>query len=382
MAKTNNKRVDQAIQAILSVVGQDEADDIQSKYTRHPQKPQLAAALSIGGVRGPFPSPAESQKRNLIRALLLTGLIQNKLTLTTAGSTRTQLSSVAASELERRLVRAFPFKPFAGQFAERQQWAPSNFTTPVAGLATNYQFMVHSIMVAPSKVADFGFGSNTTKADWDRSLTQYRSGISAVQVTGARTVVEKKQLMVNFAKQYLQDITIVQRGIVSASIIDQNHHASYYPFGFILKVPPECIYSTASRDQEVKNRAQSADASGKMQSAVVGELGRIHAQARKGGGKISSPATILAGTRGVNGRDHYNEIVLVGRSPEGKMIEVVGLFVKCHPNGNHYVEPTQTKPYLDSTIIKYIKGCSSTKGIPIVKIIDRSSAASTTAMDF
>ena len=369
MSKNNTDRVAQALAAIQRVCGLDEEADIRQKLSIHPQKAAIESALALDtGARGLLKDRETTLKRDAVRGCLLAGLVLQKIILPNAPGVKRELLRLPRGEVERRLQRAFPFKALSGQFAERAAWDPSNFTTPVSGLASSYQFVVHSIMADPSKVASFGMGSTTTKAEWDAQVQQWRSGISKVVVQNAGSPMQKQSLFVNFAKQYLQDPTIITKNIISASVIDDAHHASYYPFGFILQVPPECIYSTSSSDQSVTNRAANA----------VQELQRVHDQ--KGGSKIESPATILGNTNGKSGETGYNEIVLVGRSPEGRKVEVIGLFVKCHPNGNHYVRSGQTTPYLTDELVKLIKGCVATRGWPVVKIADSSSAPSTFSM--
>lgn len=113
---------------------------------------------------------------------------------------------------------------------------------------------------------------------------------------------------------------------------------------------------------------------------AVGELARVHHN--KGGGSIAAPSDILDNTTGANGHTGYNEIVLVGRSPEGAVVSVSGIFIKVHPNGNYYVDPRKKTPHVTPELEKLIKGCSATKGIPVAKIVDKSSADSAFAIPF
>ena len=369
MFKTNNQRIDQALNAIKSVCGPDEANEIQTGLNDHPQRQQFANALSLDtGPRGPFKYHAESYSRNSVRGLLLTGLVQGKINIQDVDDIKRRLLALPTIAVEGQMKHAFPFKPFSGQFAERAQWDPANFTTPSAGLAQTYRFIVHGIMADLSQVASFGFGSDMTKEQWKAILQKFRQDLQTKEKHNIGGM-KRTNLLVNFAKQYLQNPQIIKQNIISASIIDQVHHATYYPFGFILRVPPQCIYSTSPKDLGVTSRTKD----------VVEELRRVHIL---GGGKISSPNKVLNRTKRINGFTGYNEIVIVGTSPEGKQVDVNGLFVKCHPNGNYYVRPGENDPYVTSELAKLIKDCSATKGLPIVKIIDSSSGESDFPMDF
>jgi len=294
--------------------------------------------------------------------LILTGLVLGRIKDTdVTPALKRELIDTPLDEVVRRMKRAFPYRAFSGRYSNIDAWDPANFTTPVDGVMANFKFLVHSIMADASKVAS---KADMTQMEWDATLKKWDASISEVKKGGLGD-----NLFIHFAKQYLANPSILKSTIISTTLLSSQKRASYYPFGFILSVPKENIYSASSKDQSVANRAANA----------VTELARVYTQ--KAGGKLATPDEVLQGTTGANGNTGYNEVVVVGRSPEGQEVSVTGIFVKTHPNGNFYVAPGQSKPYVTPELWSLVKA-QRAKGIPVVRIVDASSAPSTTAIQF
>ena len=312
-----------------------------------------------------------SAHRDAVRGLLLPGLVLGRLQPAGVQNAQQEFLALPLNEIARRMKRSFPFKPINGDFSALDSWHPRHFTTPVAGIANQYRFMVHGIMAATSVAGRIGFNSDLTKEQWKGLLQRYDSSVRSITHLNKGKATESKRLDVNFAKMYLKDPSLIQRNIISTSVISHKKHASYYPFGFILKVPPQNIYSTSGSDQGVVNRT----------TEIVDELTKV--MTNKGGGRISTPDEILQQTNQKNSNIGYNEVVVVGASPFGTLVKAIGIFVKIHPNGNLYVPPSGPGgPYINDEMKGAIAQGSRDHNLPIVKIVDTSSLDSNAKADF
>ncbi len=370
MFKSNNARVQQALQSIKLHVGTQEAAYIDQELTHPPGYVATYAPLLAIGDHGPFRA-STSAHRDAVRGLLLTGLVLGRLKPASVRDAQQEFLALPLNEVARRMKRSFPFKPINGDFSALDSWHPRHFTTPVAGVANKYRFMVHGIMAATSVAGRIGFNSDLTKEQWKGLLQRYDSSVRSITHLNKGKATESKRLDVNFAKMYLKDPSLIQRNIISTSVITHKKHASYYPFGFILKVPPQNIYSTSSSDQSVANRTLD----------ILTELSNV--MTHKGGGRISTPEEILQQTKQKNSNIGYNEVVVVGASPFGTLVKAIGIFVKIHPNGNLYVPPGRPgEPYINDEMRRAIRQCSRTHNLPIVKIVDTSSLDSNAKANF
>jgi len=362
MYKTHDERLRQALDAIRLHVGQAEAEYIDEELARGVRL-RFAPRLEMGSYDGRFRNAKEKEKRNAVRGLILTGLVLGRIQDTAVTPQfRDELLGLPLEEIVRRTKRAFPFRAFSGRYSNLDAWDPANFTAPVHGVMRSYRFIVHGIMADPSKVANRE--DYATKAEWDAALDRWDASIREVKTAGAN-----ERLYINFAAKYLSDPSVLCSTIISTSIISEHKHAAYYPFGFILKVPKENVYSASPKDQGVANR--TADA--------VAELARVYTQ--KGGGTLLTPDEVLEDTTGAGGNTGYNEVVVAGRSPEGQEVSVAGIFVKISPSGHLYVRPGGTKPYVTTALWDLVKA-QHKKGMPIVQIEDSTSAPSTAAVAF
>ncbi len=370
---TPDDRIAHALTAIEFVAGEDERRFVESKLTLQSRQ-TFGGDLHIGGFRGGiglFKSNAETLRRNLVRAILLTELAQGKLQSQQVGTERTDLLALSTGQLENRLKKLFPYKPFPGRFAKRSEWEPRFFTNPWNHNDAQYMYIVHSIMRDASQVG----------AVWNQGATQSDleafNELRAKYIGYARLKKDnlRQTLWVNFCRQYLDNPNILRQNIISSSVIDQNKHATYYPFGFILRVPPECVYITSSSDVAVANRTDDI-------------LAELHSKSlSKTQGKIRSPRKILAGTTGINGDTGYNEIVVIGTSPEGKQVDVIALFVKTDGHGNLFIRnrggrADSTGVYVNAELQELISKCAKQFKLPIVPISDTSSAQSNTPWPF
>lgn len=370
---TGAQRIAHALGVIELVAGEDERASVENKLTPQNMQ-QFGTDLGIGGFRGGiglFKSNAETFRRNLVRAIVLTQLSQGKLQSPQANTQRDSLLAMDTGQLERQLRNLFPYKPFRGRFAKRSEWEPRNFTDPWSHSNSNYMYVVHSIMGEASKVTEvMSHGASASELEAFNELRGKYMGYATIDAKNPM----KKRLMVRFYEQYLGNPNILRHNIISSSVINQTKHATYYPFGFIMRVPAECIYITSSSDVGVANR--TADI-----------LGELESKQQMQQSKIRSPQKILANTTGHNSDTGYNEVVVVGTSPEGKQVDVIGIFVKTDANGNVFmrngaVSKDTTGPYVNDEIQKLISKCARDFQLPIVPLVDTSSGASNTPWPF
>lgn len=366
-------RIAHALAVIEFIAGEDERAFVEGKLT--PQnRQQFGDDLQIGGNRGGivlFKSKSETHRRNVVRAILLTQMAYGKLQPMNVNAQRTSLLTHNVTYLEGELRRQFPYKPYRGRFAKRVDWDPIHFTDPAKHSQNSYMYVVHTIMGEASKVAEM-MATGATQGEI-AAYDQMRQHYSGFAFENAKNPL-KKSLMVRFYEQYLDNPNIVRQNIISSSVISDAKHAAYYPFGFIMRVPPECIYITSPSDVGVANRT----------SDILFEL---QDKQKKAQSTIYSPQEILAKTTGADNDTGYNEIVVVGSSPEGKQVDVIGVFVKTDGKGNIYmrngkVSKDTDKPYVNEDIQKMILACAKKNKIPIVPIPDTSSAPSKVAWPF
>ena len=362
-----NDRVDAALTLIEAIVGRDDRTRTENDLRKF-NLAQVDTSLSIGGFRGPFKSEPETFRRSLVRAVLLTKIAKGTVQLTQAAGNMTTLMAKNTALLERELVSLFPYKAFRGNFEKRRDWAPTHFTTPSRHSDTKYMYMVHTLMASPSKVSEYNMGNTAELENFEKLRLKY---LPFAKVDKKNKY--KPNLFVDFFAQYLADPNIIRANIISSSVISEAKHATYYPVGFIMEVPPECIYITSPTDVAVANRTTDI-------------LHELKTKSDGKGGAILTPLEVLNQTNGLSGDLSYNEVVVVGTAPEGKQVKVTGIFVKTDGRGHLYVYTgtgvAQTEPYVNAKAQKLIMECSKKFNLPIVPIPDTSSQASTTAWPF
>lgn len=354
-------RINAALTVIQAIAGDDDHGSIQTALRDRNTK-QIDDSLSIGGFRGPFKSEPETFRRSLVRAVLLVQLVKGKVQQPAAAAQIKALMGRSTAALQRELLGLFPYRPYRGNFSNRQHWAPEKFTHPSAHSPGNYRYLVHSLMQASSKVADYNLGNHSELENFEKLRQRYLP-----YATVSKKNPIKPNLMVNFLAQYLAEPQILKQNIISSSLISNAKHATYYPLGFILRAPPECIYVTSPTDVGVANRTGD----------ILAELQRVHGPTAM---TIQTPDQVLAATNGAGGSTGYNEIVVVGTAPEGKQVDVAGIFVKTDPNGNLYVSRNlttnvaDTAAWLTPASVKLISDCARKFNLPIVAIPDATSA--------
>lgn len=365
MPKTTDDRILAALEAI------EEAAGPQARQWVEARLPANTAAwsdhLSLGN-RGPFKRAAETRRRNLVRGVLLAYLAAD-ISVLRLEFTKEALNKEDVAELTTRLKKFLPSTQIVGNFSARQSWDPGQFTNPTNhNSAGPFMYIITGVVKAPVKIAARGFMAGPDEAaDFAKSLLRFPPDVLHVTSTG-NDKTKKETLHILPAKRYLADPNLLRFDIISTSLIDTTHVATYFPWGFILRVPPANIISALYRDQGVKNRPPN----------VIHELQTIHKS--KG---LATPQEVLAATTGANGDVGYNEVVVIGSAPERTQVDVTGIFVKVDPNGNLFIRnrPGENDAYV-SDLIPEIQACSRLHNIPIVKIIDPSSKPSTTPWPF
>jgi hypothetical protein len=367
-------RLDQTLDLIEDIVGQKGREMVALKVARMPSAAAIGDALSIGGFRGVFgalKSDAETRKRGLARAIVLTRIAFGNAVLVQSSIMLDNLMMQSAAELERLLRAAFPFQTYSGDFARRTDWSPERFTTAKLHNDQQFRYIVHSIMGASSQVASW-FGPDE-KENFMKHRERYLAyGKVETNVLSKKQGLVKRNLQVDFFREYLDDPHIVRKNIISSSVISEAKRSTYYPFGFIMRVPAECVYITSDKDVAVKNRTSDINAEFKAKSQ----------------GALRSPTEILNATSGTGGDTGYNEIVVVGSAPTGQQVTVTGIFVKTDAAGNLYVRPANavrsadTAPYVTPELQRLIADSARRHNLPVVPIIDTTSLPSTTPWPF
>jgi len=327
MFKTNDQRFNDAL-AVIRQFG-NEAETLTRRYIdAYPNRQALGQALHLDA--RPDGTAAETERRNHLRAAIL-------LTIAVGGQTPSQ-----AAFLQQRWAQAPKLQlraevesrlPLFDPSPLRHLWNPMNFTQAKDPLPAQFRYFVFGMM-----------------NEFTGRGVSYDSLIS-----------NPDQL-----KSFM----------LSTSLIDEDHRATYYPYGFILTVPEHNVVSTRSEDQAFKNR--KAD-DGTMAQAVLmdskAEVRRVAAEY-----PLAPPDQILAKVvraggriRGQDGDSGYNEIVVLGTAPGGSEVRVSGIFMKVDSRGNRYQRKGDKKgAYVTDAIHTKLLALSSGRGIPIVKLADPS----------
>jgi hypothetical protein len=264
----------------------------------------------------------EKDRRHAIRAVLLLKFAVKKEPVKLSKDLIAKFGSKAMADLKNEIKSGLPV---TDNSPLRDFWDPKHFTDPKAYKADKpFKFIVWGMM-------------NTH--------------------TGRGTPYFK----------ILENPDIAKTFLISSSIIDQVHKSTYYPYGFILKVPKENIISTNSKDQAFKNyKAMTEGMTAAEATDMLPEVRRVSASY-----EIAKPDDILKGTSGKGGAYGYNEIAVMGTSPEGKSVDVVGLFVKVKDDNNTpYVRKGMKTPWVTEEVQEHIDKLVEKKKIPICNIID------------
>jgi len=349
-----NDRVNAALTVIEAIAGADDRRVVENKLCTK-DLTQIDGYLSIGGFRGPFKSEPETFRRSLVRAVMLVKLARNDVLPAAVAQKMTTLMNKTTAAIQRELLRLFPYKAYRGSFEKRKDWAPTKFTDPSKHTNDRYMYLVHCLMQDTSKVAEYSLGNTTEIENFNKLREKYLPYAQVVK----KNPIKPPILMVDFMEQYLANPNIIRQNIISGSLISNAKHPTYYPVGFIMRVPPECIYITWPEDASIANRTTD----------ILGEF-----QKNPNYMTILTPEEVLTKTKQVGGSSGYNEIVIVGTAPEGKQVDVIGIFVKTDLRGNLYVRgSSDTAAWLTPRSAGLISECAKKFTLPIVPIADATS---------
>jgi hypothetical protein len=135
---------------------------------------------------------------------------------------------------------------------------------------------------------------------------------------------------------------ISEKPVVSTSVIDQDTHLTWGPFGFILKVPAENFVAASARDAGTQ-----LDLVGKELQSSLDLQRKVYG--------LPDPGSVLKGTNAPS----HNEVVLVGTAPTGSKIEIAAIFVKVGPSGGFALNNSQKQDF--QKLVARLK-------VPVVKI--------------
>ena len=374
MSKNSDERLNDAVAAIQEYSGRPDAKTIRDLLATKTglERNALSERIAIGGIRL-IKRDATTEKRRVKRAIRLASIIQPSQAETALNN----LNNDSLVELIDKLRKLFPYRarPIIGNFEGRVHW-DHTMSDPRNHDPTRFRYITHGIGAGASRGADTTLpkDGNLTEEqakeakEYNDMVEKYSDQPDAL-VFAERNMgpSTRKILDVNFCMRYLRDPDVLKTIVVSTALIDQDHVATYYPFGFILNVPAVNIYSAATRDQGVKNRAD--DLLFELQRVLTEKTGDNPEN------RILSPDDVLRGTGQVAGKTGYNEIVVVGTSPEGKCVEVNGLFVKVDGAGHLWVDPEQKQPYVTAEIAQLVRALAQARDIPIIGIRDNTGRA-------
>ena len=366
MPKNADVRIAEALDAIEENGGRAAREWV---YARLPSNAGTLATWSADislGEGSATQRAAETKRRCLVRGVLLAYMAADISGFRKA-MVKDALKKESAADLKNRLLKFLPSTQIVGNFSTRTTWDPGRFTNPTNHNDGTFRYVITGVVKAPVKIACKGFGA--TDQDTQNFVAYIKKFPPDFLTTDEKGKGNLKKTTLNIkpALRYLSSPDALRYDIISTSVIDQEHKATYFPWGFILRVPPENIISAQFKDQGVANRPTN----------VITEMERVHRD--KG---LATPEEVLAATTGRNGETGYNEVVVLGTSPEGKQIDVTGIFVKVTPDNKLYTRNREgEKPYV-AELVEEIKKCSRAHNIPVVKVPDPSGKASTADWPF
>jgi hypothetical protein len=335
MSTTNDRLIEcyDAIRAALPTGSQDaeKAVKLLKRYVEAwPQRANLATYLSLGLRLDK--STTETQRRQAVRCVVLLELVVGN-----------QPPALAASLIARHYKSPLPFLqdkikaslPLFDNSASRIDWDPIKFSVPTT-LAGDYDANVPHRQIAPFQYLCFGMPNVTLN-----------------QGTSFRDIINDPLIMRTF--------------LISTSLISNGKVATYYPYGLILSVPSQNIVSTRHKDQGVRNYNGKLAVEG--ESLQIAELKandlRANIRAVTAEFPIQSPADLLAATKGTEGMDFYNEVVVLG-SYGASVVTPVAWFKKVNAAGNNFIRKDSGKTYLTPDIE------GTMRGLPVIRLLDRS----------
>jgi hypothetical protein len=203
--KTNAQRFDDAITIIRTHFGNDAATLTKRYVDGYPNRDGLGKALHLDGREDS--SSQETERRNHLRAVLLLAHAVGGLPLSQTSFLTQRFGTQATAALRNEIGSRLPLFDYSPL---RSLWNPMNFTQAQDPPPSDFRYIVFGMM-----------------------NTHTGRGVSY--------------------KDILSDPNKLKSFMLSTSLIDQAHLATYYPYGFILTVPEENILSTLAQDQAFKN---------------------------------------------------------------------------------------------------------------------------------
>ena len=199
---------------------------------------------------------------------------------------------------------------------------------------------------------------STNLAEWETSMTDPRlhgetfrylvhtvsddhGVVRAIQMgLLLESVIAGEKININSINLLQDPEKIVEKPLISTSLIDETHRSTWTPGGYILIAPLDNILRTASQDlgtpfyrgdEEVKKLYAERDLEG-----------------------IANPDLVLAKTT-----SGYNEIVLTGTGRTGKKVQIQGVFATIFPDGQ----------YVDASLATRLSYLAESRDLPFVRIM-------------
>ena len=162
---------------------------------------------------------------------------------------------------------------------------------------------------------------------------------------------EQKDVTLNLAKSI--DLMVVperiaDKPVISSSLIDNEHLQTWGNSGFILVTPDENVFAASPTDLGIDSAMVPGTPAARVQEVLT--------RTRKKFGK-PTPAELLSRTS----PKQLNEVGLVGRSPAGKEVKIVGTFVKVDINTG--------VDLCDKAQAEKIQKISRKNGWPVIRIL-------------
>ncbi len=355
--------VEKALEGIRLAGGR--ADDYERKYNGKSalKRGEIDSALTLAHFsKGLRHRDEKTLRRKYIRGILLVKILDK-------GFPPDQVRIYIAPRINKPSIELKSelkgLMPLAIDLAKRDSWAPRNFTDPAHHDARNYKYIIHGLQGNSVKIYNDAstLDSVFERLQGDYAGVQVPHGGRMVNAIGADGSIRFLPY-----REYLRNPALLTKDVISCSVISDQVPDTYTDFGLILKVPKECVMLTGNRDLNIKNRATD----------MLTEFENYGTDPRSR--DMMTPAEILDlcinRIAGVTTRDEmnrqYNEIVCIGRSPEGKMVETTGIWVKVNEDGDYYSHYHAGSPY--STVItddidNEIGRASAMHNIPIIRIL-------------
>ncbi len=164
------------------------------------------------------------------------------------------------------------------------------------------------------------------------------------------------------AQSVLKNPDVLKERLLSTSLIDQDHRATFGWYGFILKAPHQNIVATSPRDMGIPNLGNFGFLKNSKISEVISKWSQMFG--------IASPEKILEETPT---SVLCNEIAVLGSTSFGQ-VEIAAIFIKVNSKGNAAIDPYKGsilgKKIISDEVLQDIRAVALQRNIPIVEIRD------------